>query len=167
MAASMTYQDASPPPPPPFMLSAPSLDFTTPEPHPDSEEFRQGNRHRTSRELESIYEQSGSQRPQTTPHTSPNAPQPRRSYRTRSRANSGRNSSYCSRTWSCPSEAPTALDPEGPDGHNDRRHRLRRQVVHWYDPVVKFWTTQVSVTIDEGHHRDHLGTKYFCLLHFE
>lgn len=28
---------------------------------------------------------------------------------------------------------------------------------HWYDPVVKFWKNQISVTIDEGAHRDHLG----------
>lgn len=28
---------------------------------------------------------------------------------------------------------------------------------HWYDPVVKFWTTQVSLTMDEGSQRDHLA----------
>ncbi|ORY05078.1 hypothetical protein BCR34DRAFT_448932, partial [Clohesyomyces aquaticus] len=38
-----------------------------------------------------------------------------------------------------------------------RRYRLRRQVPHWYDPVVKFWESQISVTIDEGSHRDHLA----------
>jgi uncharacterized membrane protein YidH (DUF202 family) len=30
-------------------------------------------------------------------------------------------------------------------------------VPHWYDPIVKFWTAQISVTIDEGSHRDHLA----------
>jgi hypothetical protein len=157
----MTYYDACPPPAPPFTLCAPALN---PELHPDSEEFRQRDKHRTSRELEFIYEQSGSQRPQSTHHLSPNAPQPRRSQSTRSRANSRRSSSYRGGTRPCPSEAPTVLDYEGPDAHNDRRHRLRRQVPHWYDPAVKFWTTQVSVTIDEGQHRDHLGMLCFHLL---
>ncbi|KAF1360591.1 hypothetical protein EJ07DRAFT_45487, partial [Lizonia empirigonia] len=28
---------------------------------------------------------------------------------------------------------------------------------HWYSPVVKFWTTYVSLTVDEGTQRDHLA----------
>ncbi|KAF3001974.1 hypothetical protein E8E13_007609 [Curvularia kusanoi] len=28
---------------------------------------------------------------------------------------------------------------------------------HWYDPLVDFWTTHISLTIDEGAHRDHLA----------
>ncbi|UPX11687.1 uncharacterized protein EKO05_0002281 [Ascochyta rabiei] len=30
---------------------------------------------------------------------------------------------------------------------------------HWYSVIVEFWTTHVSLTIDEGAHRDHLGMK--------
>lgn len=48
-------------------------------------------------------------------------------------------------------------DSDGPDEDNGRRYRLRRQTPHWYNPVVKFWKTQVSVSIDEGQHRDHLA----------
>jgi hypothetical protein len=162
-AASMTVHDPSPPRAPPLTLPAPSLNFATQEPHPDSEEYRQRDKHRTARELESIYEQSGSPRSQTTYNLSPNAPQARHPRSTRSRANSGRSSSYRGGTRPCPSEAPTAPDSEGPDAHDDRRYRLRRQVPHWYDPAVKFWRSQVSVTIDEGQHRDHLGMQcYIC-----
>ncbi|KAF2277433.1 uncharacterized protein EI97DRAFT_374682 [Westerdykella ornata] len=28
---------------------------------------------------------------------------------------------------------------------------------HWYDPIVKFWTRHISLTIDEAPHRDHLA----------
>jgi hypothetical protein len=163
----MTVHDSSPPRAPPLTLPASSLDFATQEPHPDSEEFRQRDKHRTARELEPIYEQSGSPRSQTTYQLSPNAPQARRPQSTRSRANSGRSSSYRSGTRPCSSDAPTAPDSEGPDAHDDRRYRLRRQVPHWYDPAVKFWRSQVSVTIDEGQHRDHLGMLRHHLLHFE
>ncbi|KAF2742635.1 hypothetical protein M011DRAFT_375215, partial [Sporormia fimetaria CBS 119925] len=38
-----------------------------------------------------------------------------------------------------------------------RTLRLRRQVPRWFHSVVKFWTTQITVTIDEGPHRDHLA----------
>ena len=57
------------------------------------------------------------------------------------------------------SNIPTAPDSEGPGLHHEQwiRLRLRRQTPRWYDPVVKFWRAQVSITIDEGQHRDHLG----------
>ncbi|KAF2636211.1 hypothetical protein P280DRAFT_410070 [Massarina eburnea CBS 473.64] len=58
-----------------------------------------------------------------------------------------------------PSEISTVIDSLARREHHGRRyrHRLRRQVPHWYDALVKFWTTQVDITIDEGAHRDHLA----------
>ncbi|KAF1997574.1 hypothetical protein P154DRAFT_396310, partial [Amniculicola lignicola CBS 123094] len=38
-----------------------------------------------------------------------------------------------------------------------RRYRLARQVPHWYDPIAKFWTSQIRITVDSGAHRDHLA----------
>jgi uncharacterized membrane protein YidH (DUF202 family) len=34
---------------------------------------------------------------------------------------------------------------------------LRRQEPRWYDPISRIWKREVSVTIDEGSHRDHLA----------
>jgi hypothetical protein len=28
----------------------------------------------------------------------------------------------------------------------------------WYDAITQFWTTHISLSIEEGAHRDHLGT---------
>ncbi|KAF2707607.1 hypothetical protein K504DRAFT_458104 [Pleomassaria siparia CBS 279.74] len=154
----MTDHDPPPPQVPMLQLPAPTLYFSGSEPHVDSDEFRQRDKHRTSRELEPIYEHGDSQRPPSKQHLSPNASQPRRSLSIRPRAASPRSSSYRSGgSRPCPSEISTAPDNDGPDGQDLSRYRLRRQTPHWYDPVTKFWVTQVSVTIDEGQHRDHLA----------
>ncbi|KAF1959170.1 hypothetical protein CC80DRAFT_406882 [Byssothecium circinans] len=68
-----------------------------------------------------------------------------------------RNSPYLGPLGQPPSEISTASDSLGPDENNSRRLRLKRQVPHWCDPLVKFWNTQVNVIIDEGAHRDHLA----------
>lgn len=31
----------------------------------------------------------------------------------------------------------------------------------WYDAITQFWTTHISLSIEEGAHRDHLGTSPF------
>ncbi|KAK7191681.1 uncharacterized protein CC84DRAFT_1115765 [Paraphaeosphaeria sporulosa] len=50
-----------------------------------------------------------------------------------------------------PSHTSTAADTSG------SRLRLGRQTLRWHDRVVRFWTSNVSVTIEEGAHRDHLA----------
>jgi hypothetical protein len=62
--------------------------------------------------------------------------------------------------------ATTATDPLGPDSRDMRRYRLRRQVPRWYDPITKFWRSQISIAVDErvgGSHRDHLGLYTYTL----
>jgi hypothetical protein len=136
----MTDQHHSPQDAPPLALPPAVLHFgaRAPEPHPDSREAVDDDRYRTARELRPI---QGTDSYSAT--TSPVI---------RSRGTS-------LRPVPTHGESPvtTAVDSLGPDAQNVRRYRLERQVPHWYDPVVKFWKSQVSVTIDEGSHRDHLG----------
>lgn len=148
----------APPHAPPLTLPPAVLHSTSSRPHPDSEEAVREERHRTAKELEP-FGISGTSKPISTQHLSPNEPRARHSPTLRSRGASARSSPrYGGRSY-CPSLAPTAVDSEGPDVHDVRRYRLTRQVPHWYDPVAKFWTSQVSITIDEGSHRDHLGKR--------
>ncbi|KAL5447688.1 hypothetical protein PMIN07_001810 [Paraphaeosphaeria minitans] len=63
-----------------------------------------------------------------------------------------RSASRSSRTLSTrPSQTSTATDASG------SRLGLRRQTPRWYDGAVRFWTSNVSVGIEEGAHRDHLA----------
>jgi hypothetical protein len=43
------------------------------------------------------------------------------------------------------------------DSADMRRYRLCRQTPHWYDGMLKFWQREVSVKVDAGTRRDHLG----------
>lgn len=115
-------------------------------------------RHRTATELDTIREHGGST-PGTHGHPadasrSPHSPV----LHSQSRSQSYRQGGVRRRA----SEVSTVPDTLGPEESNERRYRLRRQKPRWYDPVAKFWTTQVSVTIDEGTHRDHLGGSTRC-----
>lgn len=125
-----------------------------PQPHPDSEESVQRERHRTSRELEPIREFSAIKTSSSEHHPSPHAPQAR-APSMRSRGTLQLDSPHYG-----PSQISTAPDSDGPDAGDARRYRLQRQAPRWHDSVVRFWTGQVSVTIDEGSHRDHLGRLY-------
>ncbi|KAF2118403.1 hypothetical protein BDV96DRAFT_385459 [Lophiotrema nucula] len=122
------------------------------EPHPDSEEAVRRESIRTAQELSPIGEQSSSEHAAGI-HIGQTGPRARGSLSIRplSSGTSRRSSRHSH------SEVSTAPDSQGPEGYHVRRYRLRRQVPHWYDPIVKFWTTHVSLTIDEGSHRDHLA----------
>ncbi|KAF2013325.1 hypothetical protein BU24DRAFT_234965 [Aaosphaeria arxii CBS 175.79] len=129
---------------------------TAQEPHPDSEEFVRHERRRVASELDTIQSPNASlANPSREPSTTP-------SYQhyqdTRSRG-SDRNPSTIWRRTATPSasDITTIPDSEGPEANDTRRYRLQRQATHWYDPVVRIWTSQISITIDEGSHRDHLG----------
>ncbi|KAF2186968.1 hypothetical protein K469DRAFT_629751 [Zopfia rhizophila CBS 207.26] len=143
----------SPPRAPPLELPLAVLHSAPSPPHPDSEEFRQSDRYRTAQELESVALPKSS----SSKHLSPNALHPLRSPSLRSRGNSIRSSPFRGGLARRNSEISTVADSLGPEGRDERRHQLRRQVPHWHDPIVKFWKTQVSITIDEGSHRDHLA----------
>ncbi|KAF2459754.1 hypothetical protein BDY21DRAFT_281242 [Lineolata rhizophorae] len=47
--------------------------------------------------------------------------------------------------------------PDDLDLDEARRYRLRRQRPRWYDPIKKFWTRQISVTVSGREARDHLA----------
>jgi hypothetical protein len=152
---------SSDPPPAPLLVLPPAflhgraVDVL----HPDSEEFVRGEAHRTAKELDPIFE-PGASTDVTSKH--PRGPSAFRSPSLRARGGSAHSPPYHGALSRIPSsQAPTIPDSEGPDGHDARRYRLRRQIPHWYDPVVRFWKRHISVTIDEGSHRDHLGK---CML---
>ncbi|KAF2200193.1 hypothetical protein GQ43DRAFT_374412 [Delitschia confertaspora ATCC 74209] len=120
----------------------------TASPHPDSEEFCRKDRHRTAKEL-SPFQSSPSS---SAAHPTANA------ISGPSRASSRASAHGSSVRHSLPrrdSEITTIADET--ESRDERRHRLRRQVPRWYDPVSKFWRNNVSITIEEGIHRDHLA----------
>lgn len=43
------------------------------------------------------------------------------------------------------------------DSVNTERYRLCRQTPNWYDGFMRFWHREVSVKVDAGYRRDHLG----------
>ncbi|KAF2650179.1 hypothetical protein K491DRAFT_697514 [Lophiostoma macrostomum CBS 122681] len=149
----MTEPSSSPPQAPPFTLPPAFLHGASDTLHPDSEEFVRGEAHRTAKELDPIYEPGAS----TSRSKHPKAPSAFRTPSLRARGASANSSPYHGGVPSIPSEVTTAQDSDGPEAQDVRRYRLRRQIPHWYDPIVRFWTRHVSVTIDEGSHRDHLA----------
>jgi len=129
---------------PPLSLP-PAVLHTSSDPHPDSAEAVDRERNSFAQELSPINQPTSHEIYSPSPVREP-------SLRT-----------SVSHT---PSEetATTATDPLGPSARDLRRYRLQRQVPHWYDPVVKFWTTHIRVVVDErvgGSHRDHLGLSIF------
>jgi hypothetical protein len=117
------------------------------EPHVDSEEAVQYERRRVSQELESISR-----------HEYPglNAAD---SLRSRNAPSVVTSQEHLQRHTSTASHLSTQPDlPSASSGTT---------VPHWFDPVVKFWTTHISIIIDERAHRDHLGsssrTGLFCI----
>lgn len=54
------------------------------------------------------------------------------------------------------SEATTAEDSE----RTRRRFSLVRQTPNWYDGLPRVWHREVSVKVDAGHRRDHLGKSF-------
>ncbi|KAF2801837.1 uncharacterized protein BDZ99DRAFT_469350 [Mytilinidion resinicola] len=149
------------PDPAPLTLPPATLHFPL-SPHPDSDEHRKKYNQRTAKELTSLspsgsaYASSSSpneQRSQGGPSRSPNAAptHPRNSF-----GLSRTSQSLRSRPSRRHSESLTTVPDE--DWEADAsRNQLRRQTPHWYDGITKWWKAQISVTIDEGQHRDHLA----------
>lgn len=104
--------------------------LNAPEPlHPDSEEFLRNDRFRTSHEL--VWARGA---------------QPVAS------RSDARSSPYL-RGSGPDSQANTPTDSPEPIEQRSRKTKS----LHWFDGITKIWTRHVSVTIDEGAHRDHLG----------
>ncbi|KAF2736609.1 hypothetical protein EJ04DRAFT_489485 [Polyplosphaeria fusca] len=124
--------------------------------HPDSDESVQQERHRVARELITLHENDGA-RQSSGLEVTRSSPEAHGSTSIHSRATLGPVPVHYGRNSPQPSGTSTVADPDGPEGYHIARYRLRRQVPHWYDPVARFWTTHISLTIDEGSHRDHLA----------
>jgi hypothetical protein len=151
--------DRNPPQAPALNLPSAALHARThTEPHPDSEEAVRYERRRVSKELEPIPRERVA---------TPSPDGPREAHATptlaslRSRNTSLRSSTASSREelrryGSAISGASTQADTAGGTGSVAGSARSRR-LLHWYDPVARFWTSHISLTIDEGAHRDHLG----------
>jgi hypothetical protein len=149
--------DHSPP-----RLELPYADLHAPahrEPHIDSEEAVQYERRRVSRELHPIYPSDSSRQSVEEPHAS----QSNASLRSRN-ASLYTASTADERLWS------RALGLDDADAAPDtsegaaRSTRSSVRVPQWHDLFTKFWSTHISITIDEGAHRDHLGTLHVYLL---
>jgi hypothetical protein len=116
--------------PPPLEFHPATLNaHTQREPHVDSEEAVQHERHRIARELDPIqYLEISRQSSEAPPTTLSDA-----SLR------------LCNDSLQEPVNSHESL-------------RSSTSTPHWYDSITGFWNTHISITIDEGAHRDHLGT---------
>lgn len=121
------------------------------EPHVDSEERVQYERQRIARELEPIHNRDDSQ----VRHVS------EASFASlRSRNSSLQDSAASRRRLQHPdstiSDASIQSDQRRASGSVGRSTQTPVPP-RWYHCISKLWTTHVSVTIDDGAHRDHLG----------
>lgn len=132
--------ESIPPMPPPLDLPPATLNAPSKAVHPDSAEALQYGRHRVAQELDLI------------------SPGVLRSTGTVSRT-SLRTRGPQSSAWGPqrrPSSASTAADTTGTN-QSESRSRDKRARTPWYALVTKFWTTEISVTVDDGDPRDYLG----------
>lgn len=134
------------PPLPPLSLPSAALHIhsnTRSGPHPDSEDAVQYERQRFAKEL---------------------GPVRRKRDATPSEAQAPSFASLRSRDASTKSARNTTIDElrryasTQADLDDETEHVDAVRSKRFYDPIVKFWTTQISLTISEGAHRDHLGT---------
>jgi hypothetical protein len=125
----------APHPPPRLELPSAALHTSTHrELHVDSEEFVKFERRRVARELEPIHCLE--------------------SLRKSSKARSTIPRENLRRYDASPND--TRSQPDASEfSRRSTRSFLKRP--HWYDFIAKFWNTHISITIDEGAHRDHLG----------
>jgi hypothetical protein len=120
------------------------------EPHPDSEDAVQYERQRFSKELVPVRRKR---------ITTPDEAHATHSFASlRSRNTSARSSTRESRE----NLRLRTSDVDGASIHmdlsEDRDERADEgRTEWWYDAVGKFWARHVSLSIDEGAHRDHLG----------
>jgi hypothetical protein len=142
----------------PPRLELPSAALNAPtdrEPHVDSEEAVRYERRHVSRELESVYTQK------TLRYASI---EPSNSLRSRNASIREFTASHeqLRRHNSTRSNADT--QPDNPDTtEHDGRSTIASTSLrerHWYHPITHFWTTHITLTIDEGAHRDHLGDPF-------
>ena len=136
------------PPLPPLNLPSAALHIhssTRSQLHPDSEDAVRFERQRFAKELEPVRRNNKD----TTPSEA-HAPPSFASLRSRgASANSVRSTSRDDlRRY-----ASTQADVDDDTEHGDTPRSKR-----FYDALVTFWTTQISLSIDEGAQRDHLGT---------
>jgi len=121
------------------------------EPHPDSEDAVRYERQRSAKELVPVHRERIAEANEA--HATPSFAS------LRSRNTSLRSSSHGSRDdlrrrSSNVDGVSTQIDVY--EDRSDGEEVARRE--RWYDPVIRFWTRHVSLSIDEGAHRDHLGT---------
>jgi hypothetical protein len=151
-----------------FPLNAPALNLpsaalherTPTEPYPDSEEAVRYERRRLSKELEPMHGERVA-KPSPSSPAEAHATPPCASLRSRNtsvHSSTDDSREDLRRHASTISGASTQADTVGGRDHGTESLRSDRRPSHWYDPVAKFWTTHISLTIDDGAHRDHLGT---------
>jgi len=123
------------------------------EPHPDSAEAVRIERQRCAKELEPMCrERISSTRSRVAPDSSSLGALSSDHVSNRdSRDTPSRHGSIAG------SRASTQADEEGTCAGDEEENKGKRQ---WYDGIVNFWSTQISLTIDEGAHRDHLGMSF-------
>jgi hypothetical protein len=118
--------------------------------HVDSEEAIQYERRRVSRELEPIQPHGSGKQSAEAPRNSESQTSLRS--RTASQELLRRHPSV----EDDPSTQPDVQDSSEEQGSQSIRSFLNAP--QWHDPITKFWNAHISITIDEGAHRDHLGT---------
>lgn len=124
------------------------------EPHPDSEAAVRYERQRFSRELKPIRGERAATPDEA--HATPSSASLRsRNPPQRSSTRDSRDS--LRRRTSNADAASTHVDVYENRDSGEEMDRTGR----WYYPVVKFWTKHISLTIEEGAHRDHLGASPF------
>lgn len=140
----------------PPRLEFPSAALNAPtdrEPHVDSEEAVRYERRRVSRELGSVYAKKTSRHASIEPSNSLRS----RIASTRERDDSEEQLRRHNSNRSTENTRPDVLDTTEHDGRSTTASTSLRDR-HWYTPLTTFWTTHITLTIDEGAHRDHLGT---------
>lgn len=142
----------SPPAPPALDLPPAALHaHARYEPHPDSAEAVRIERQRCAKELEPLCREKLSSKPSGACDSSRLGISP--SHKVSARGASSdtlrRHGSVVGSRASTQADVHTCTEEE-----DEEENERKRQ---WYDSIVKFWTTQISLTIDEGAHRDHLG----------
>jgi hypothetical protein len=147
-------------------LELPSAALNAPthrEPHVDSEEAVRYERRRVSQELEYVHHRvvSGGSLEEIA-YTNGGSPSSAslRSLRSRNAASRSQKVSqeHLRRHNSIISGSSTQPGTQDASESGGQSIGPSVRTSHWYDPATSFWTTHVSITIEDGAHRDHLGT---------
>jgi hypothetical protein len=143
-------------------------------PHVDSEEAVRYERRRVSQELEHVrYFDISSGSPVEITYTNDDSPSYASLRSLRSHNAASRSQTVSQEHLRCHnsviSGSSTQPGTQGASETGGQSIRPSMRTSHWYDPTISFWTTHVSITIEDGAHRDHLGTclSLFPYLNFE